>query len=746
MTEDQGLGERYEIVRTISAGPRATVLQALDRVHDRPVALKVYPVTARDRDELLAEARLLMSIAPHPGLPVVRGDFFTEDGGRYVVVLNWVDGTDLQQLLEEQGDPGLALGDVLDDLAQVADALDHLHAHRPPVVHGDVKPANVVRAPDGRVVLVDFEIAGAHAGGERLGTFGYVAPEIAAGHKLTPAADVFGLAATAIALLDGKPPTEAAPTYAGIDPAEQGQVARVLRAGIASDPARRPRSAGRLIANLRGANRDQQPTGVIAFLASEVVDASQLWDRDPDEMRVAMGRLREVRDEVVAQRGGRVVTSMNEGEHTIAVFREASAAALAALELHDRVGVEAFPPDIRVRLQAAVAIGEASLVDGVYTGAVVDQVVRLRSAAAAGSTITTEATAELLLGLVGREVSIIPLGPAPNPGLARGGTIVALTRPGAEHRAGFHQTPDGSTLPAIAPDGADLAPHRSSTTSVAFEALEQSSTIVPATIAGLALIYLAVLSEELGLRVPALVAFVAGASVAAVSFVRRISGGIAADRAELEAERVRRETDARRRAVEQERVEARRRLADGFSRVTSEESADAADALVALGAAFDAVVDQVRRTGERDAVLVSTLLPDLVEETYGHGVSALSDALELLEFGESAQRRRMAAELDEIGQRLALDRYDDERARSRDEERAALHRQLLARHDEARRRARELVFEAERCADALAEAHIELASLSTGQTRAAADGVAGRLQDTIRSVRDVQDELRRLGY
>ena len=82
------------------------MLQALDTVHDRLVALKVYPVTDVDRDELLAEARLLMSIEPHPGLPVVRGDFFTHDGDRYVVVMNWVDGTDLQQVLEEQGDPG----------------------------------------------------------------------------------------------------------------------------------------------------------------------------------------------------------------------------------------------------------------------------------------------------------------------------------------------------------------------------------------------------------------------------------------------------------------------------------------------------------------------------------------------------------------------------------------------------------------------------------------------------------------
>src|SRR3954465_4202020 len=85
------LGSRYEVVRTVSEGQRATVLQALDRQHEKFVALKVYPVTsAPDREELLAEARVLLSVTPHPALPVVRGDFFTDAADRYVVVMDWV--------------------------------------------------------------------------------------------------------------------------------------------------------------------------------------------------------------------------------------------------------------------------------------------------------------------------------------------------------------------------------------------------------------------------------------------------------------------------------------------------------------------------------------------------------------------------------------------------------------------------------------------------------------------------------
>src|SRR4051812_47868841 len=358
MTEPEVLGARYEVLRTVSEGRKASVLQALDRVHDRLVALKVYRLVDEERDEALAEAELLMNIAPHRALPVVRGDFFTDDG-RYVLVMNWVDGTDLQQVLEDEGDPGLPLDEVIRYLAQVASALDHLHSHEPAIVHGDVKPGNLVRTANGNVVLVDFDIAGAHAGKGRVGTVGYVAPEVMAGEKPAPAADVFGLAATAVTLLNGAPATDGTPTYPGVEAAEQGQLARVLRSALAVDPARRPRSAERLVENLRRASRDDHPSGVVALLATEVADAGHYWSEDPEEMRVAMRRLRDVGDEVIDTGGGRVVTSMNEGDRVIAVFREASAAATAALTLQDRLAPQPFPPGIQVRLRAAIALGAA---------------------------------------------------------------------------------------------------------------------------------------------------------------------------------------------------------------------------------------------------------------------------------------------------------------------------------------------------------------------------------------------------
>src|SRR5439155_7937375 len=109
----------------------------------------------------------------------VREDFFS--GSDYVIVMDWVDGVDLDRLVRERGSPGLAPTTVLRQLAQVAEALTHLHNHDPVVVHGDVKPANMLLTGSGKVVLVDFGLAGSVADRTRRGgTPGFVAPEVAA--------------------------------------------------------------------------------------------------------------------------------------------------------------------------------------------------------------------------------------------------------------------------------------------------------------------------------------------------------------------------------------------------------------------------------------------------------------------------------------------------------------------------------------------------------------------------------------
>ena len=172
--------DRYEPLEVAGKGGQGEVVRALDRQHDRLVALKVR--TLEDsREAILSEARILLGLRPHPNLPLVREDFFLDD--RYVMVVDWVDGKSLQQVLEERGDPGLPATSVLAYLRQVADALDHLHRHATPIVHQDVKPANAILTGDGRVVLVDFGllrelgVGSLDSAALRAGTPAYMSPE-----------------------------------------------------------------------------------------------------------------------------------------------------------------------------------------------------------------------------------------------------------------------------------------------------------------------------------------------------------------------------------------------------------------------------------------------------------------------------------------------------------------------------------------------------------------------------------------
>ena len=292
--------DRYEVLGTLGAGGEGHVVKALDRQHDRFVALKIREVRdERLRDELLNEARILLAVPPHPALPLVREDFF--DGDRYVVAMDWVDGTDLATLLRDRGRPGLAPSSVLAYLAQAAEALTHLHSQDPPVIHGDVKPANLILTKGGRVKLVDFGMSSApDAPRRRSGTPGFRAPELAADGVPSRASDVYSLAATAFALLSGSAPSGVLPSWEGIDPAQAEQLEAALRLGLATDPARRPATPGELVESLRTGWGAALPTGVMTFCLSDIEGSTELWEDDPAAMAEALVR----HDEIIADAGG----------------------------------------------------------------------------------------------------------------------------------------------------------------------------------------------------------------------------------------------------------------------------------------------------------------------------------------------------------------------------------------------------------------------------------------------------------
>lgn len=415
--------DRYEAIDLLGRGGQGEVWKALDRQHGRAVALKMRPVAEGEhRERILSEARILLTLRPHPNLPLVREDFFWDDG--YVLVMDWVEGTDLGALLLETGDPGLPVSSVLAWLSQAAAGIDHLHSHG--VVHGDVKPANLVLTPEGRVVLVDFGISRLDDDDGPLltGSPGYAAPESSDG-VLSSAADVFGLAATAVALLTGALPAGGPPEWDAVPNA--AAIERALRRGLASDPVRRPRSASQLIERLQAHLFLDLPTGVVTFLLTDIEGSTARWENDPD----AMADLLALHDELVAESiesgGGRLLKTRGEGDSTFSVFTRASDAIAAALAAQRSLREET---GLSVRM--AIHTGEAETRGGDYFGRTVNRAARLRSIAQGGQILLSSAAADLVVDGLPDGADLIDLGFHELRDLARGEQVFALSHPALE--------------------------------------------------------------------------------------------------------------------------------------------------------------------------------------------------------------------------------------------------------------------------------------------------------------------------
>ncbi len=262
------VGGVYRLQHEISRGGMGVVYRAEDLALERTVAIKMLrPDLAEDRafvEQLRVEAAMLARLQ-HPNLVQIYS--FGQSGSDSYFVMELVEGEALQQAIDRHRLEGtqVPFADLVAVIAEIASALDALHDRG--IVHRDVKPANVIRDPfRNRAVLVDVGIArrfGQFV--EAAGTPGYVAPEVIAGHEATPRADVYGLAATAYALLALAPPwgedTQVIARQISGQPvpppsshrAELACVDGLFATALAREPKLRPGSAGQFANRLRAA-------------------------------------------------------------------------------------------------------------------------------------------------------------------------------------------------------------------------------------------------------------------------------------------------------------------------------------------------------------------------------------------------------------------------------------------------------------------------------------------------------------
>jgi WD40 repeat protein/class 3 adenylate cyclase len=432
---------RYEQLEVVGWGGEGRVVKALDHLHDRTVALKVRAVRSEaDREALLSEAGILFRLPASPHLPIVREDFF--DGDDYVIVMDWVDGADLSRMLHTDGRPGLAPTLVLQWLADAAAALTHLHNQDPPVIHGDIKPANLILTKGGRVSLVDFGASSTVTGpGRRGGTPGYAAPERATQGESTRASDIYSLAATAFALLTGAPPTGVRPAWDGIEPTLAAQLEAAIREGLATDPARRPATPGELVERLRAGWAGTLPTGVLTFCFTDIVGSTGLWESDPTAMSKALVLHDTTIATAVERHGGRLIDAMGEGDSTVSVFDSPTRAVDAAIDLTRALAAVSWPPGLAIRARVALHTGEADFRDGSYYGTTLNIAARVRGLADGGQVFVSDDTAALVRKHLPDGVALVDLGPARLRGRTGRTQVYAIAA------AGLDAPPPGTECP-----------------------------------------------------------------------------------------------------------------------------------------------------------------------------------------------------------------------------------------------------------------------------------------------------------
>lgn len=212
LVEKEEFIRNYQILRTLGRGGMGTTYLAWDKSQtnkDIPQLLVLKQMNAdieqmaKARELFVREARILQSLN-HPAIPKYY-DFFVENEQKYLA-MELIHGQNLEQLIYQKGP--VTPQQAIDWGIQLCDILHYLHSLQPPLVHRDVKPANLIaRTIDRALTLLDFG-AVKEIGtplGTRIGAEGYTAPEQERGQPC-PQSDIYAIGPTLIFLLTGEAP------------------------------------------------------------------------------------------------------------------------------------------------------------------------------------------------------------------------------------------------------------------------------------------------------------------------------------------------------------------------------------------------------------------------------------------------------------------------------------------------------------------------------------------------------------
>ena len=209
ITKGQKINDRYEIMQTIGEGGMANVYLAHDVILDRYVAIKVLRGDLAGDEKFVRRFQreaLAASSLSHPN--IVEMYDVGEDNGMYYIVMEYIEGKTLKQLIKKRG--ALTLSECMDIMLQLTDGVDHAHASY--IIHRDLKPQNIMIQNNGEIKITDFGIAMALNNTQLtqtnsvMGSVHYLPPEQASGKGATVKSDIYSMGIMLFELLTGTLP------------------------------------------------------------------------------------------------------------------------------------------------------------------------------------------------------------------------------------------------------------------------------------------------------------------------------------------------------------------------------------------------------------------------------------------------------------------------------------------------------------------------------------------------------------
>ncbi|HEY7411582.1 MAG TPA: protein kinase [Vicinamibacteria bacterium] len=254
-------GGRYTIMSVLGEGGMGSVFRAHDRELDEEVALKALKTDGHREGtqgaEILKQEIKLARMITHPNVVRVH-DFGESEGSRYLT-MEYIPGTTLREMLSERG--ALELVPAMQIAKQICRGLDAIH--RAGIIHGDLKPQNVMVTGGGVAKLMDFGVARQAAKAEAgavAGTPRYMSPEQARGGELNERSDIYSAGVVMFEMFTGRCPFEDPDMYELMrmhlnDPPPDARtlraalpesLAQIIRACLAKSRLHRPGSAAEL--------------------------------------------------------------------------------------------------------------------------------------------------------------------------------------------------------------------------------------------------------------------------------------------------------------------------------------------------------------------------------------------------------------------------------------------------------------------------------------------------------------------